>query len=180
MRLHLLVSLLSVTALSACFGAIDDEPAIVEVGIGSTSSALQADEGSVESARHLRLHVSEIRVHVAGGDGWATVFSGNRVVTLSANSPVQEILGSANAHAGRITQVRLLLASAPELVEGATTTELECGSCAESGLKIIPAGTLALEAGERRHVTIAFDVDRSIVDANGTLRLKPVMRLDEH
>lgn len=164
-----------------------------------------AGPGAHPSA-HVRIKVKAIRVHVAGsddakgqahgngaaagtdddtasgdgkdgGNGWVTVFSGERTLQLDRTATLDSILGSAHAKPGKITQVRLILDGQAVLVEGAAETPIACGSCDTTGLKVIPRGDARLESGGRHHFVIAFDIDKSLVDEGGQLRLKPVLRL---
>jgi hypothetical protein len=165
-----------------------------------------AGPGTRASA-HVRVKVKEIRIHVAGnddskgagqqaadkaaatatddaegdgkdgGNGWVTVFTGDRTLDLDGAASLDAILGSGHAKAGKLTQVRLILDGQAVLVDAGAETPLACGSCDTSGLKIIPKGNARLEAGGHHHFVIAFDVAKSLVDEGGELRLKPVLRL---
>ncbi len=155
---------------------------------------------------HVRITVKEIRLHVAGsddgskgnsagkgaaandddaadgdgkdsGNGWVTVFSGDRTIELDHTATLDSILGSAHAKPGKITQLRLVLDGQAVLVEGAVETPIACASCDTSGLKIIPRGDARLESGGHHHFVIAFDIDKSIVDEAGQVRMKPVLRI---
>jgi hypothetical protein len=209
-------------AFSLLSGCAEDD-AVIEVGVGTTSQALaaeqapeQADEstagagagegavpgGAASAARHVRITVKEIRVHIAGdgddedsrgaasargpaaaeeradGAGWTTVFSGRRTINLSDHTALASILGSANSRPGRLTQVRLVLDGAAELVENGQSSALACPSCEVSGLKVINPGGERLEGGKRHGLLLAFDANTSIVDQAGTPILRPVIRID--
>ena len=170
-------------------------PAGPDAGPGSSAGA------------HVRIKVKAIRVHVAGddgaghgpsagkgasaasddtaadgdgqggGDGWVTVFTGDRTIELDRTVSLDAILGSAHAKAGKLTQVRLILDGQATLVDAGVETPIACGSCDTSGLKIIPRGKARLEAGGHHHFVIAFDIDKSLIDEGGQLRLKPVLHL---
>ena len=167
-----------------------DVPAGPDAGPGTRASA------------HVRVKVKEIRIHVAGdgggngaaksggpnadetaddgkagGNGWVTVFTGDRTIDLDRSVTLDSILGSAHASAGKLTQVRLVLDGQATLVDGGTERPIACASCDTSGLKILPKGSARLESGGHHHFVIAFDIDKSIVEEAGELRLKPVLRL---
>ena len=165
--------------------------------------ATAAETSAAPAGARVRLRVKEVRVHVAGdddgakgngngngakaddatddgksgGNGWVTIFTGDRTIELNHDVALDSLLGSARARAGRLTQVRLVLDGQATLVDGTTETPIACGSCETSGLKIIPKGNTRLESGGTHHFVIAFDIAKSIVDEGGQLRLKPVLRL---
>jgi hypothetical protein len=168
----------------------------VEVGI--TAQALQATTPSSGSSgattqRHLVITVTEVTVHVAatgadeGGDesapgkdpsgsGWLTLFSGKTDVDLFDATSTEELLGSIAVPAGKITQVRLVLAGA-ELIDGATTTAVMCPSCSESGLKIITEGKVEVAAGGTLHLALDVDQSRSLTQDENGYRLAPVIKI---
>ncbi|MEP7122120.1 MAG: DUF4382 domain-containing protein [Byssovorax sp.] len=190
----LLSSVLAIT-LAGCGGAGGD--ASVEVGI--TAQALQAAAPSsggtgTTTQRHLVISVAEVNVHVAatkggdnakdssapgndtGGSGWVTVFSGKTDVDLFDAASTEELLGSMTVPAGKITQVRLVLAGA-DLVEGATTTAVACPSCSESGLKIVTEGKAEVAAGDTLHLALDFDQTKSLTQDEAGYRLAPVIKV---
>ena len=155
---------------------------------------------------HVRIKVKEIRLHVSGndepskgnsaakgapanaedsadgdgkdgGNGWVTVFSGERTIELDHTVTLDSMVGSAHARPGKITQLRLILDGAAVLVEGGVETPIACSSCDTSGLKVIPRGEARLESGGHHRFVIAFDIDKSLIDEGGQLRMKPVLRL---
>lgn len=182
-----------VSSSSSALTASSDVPADTQVDTSGTPAAGHA-------AAHVRVTVRAIRVHVAGdggddngsadkskrpdapadddgtGDGWVTVFSGEKTIELDRTTSLDSVLGSAHVKAGKVTQIRLVLDGQAVLVEGGTETPLACGSCDTSGLKVIPRN-LRLDPGERGHFLLAIDLDQSLVDEGGALRLKPVIRL---
>jgi hypothetical protein len=188
----LLFSGLVAVTLAGCGGG----DASVEVGI--TAQALQATApspgGSGATTRHLVITVTEVNVHVAatgaddetkaessaakdtGGSGWITVFSGKTDVDLFDATSTEELLGSIAVPAGKITQVRLVLAGA-ELIDGATTTAVTCPSCSESGLKIITEGKVEVAAGGTLHLTLDFDQAKSLTQDGIGYRLAPVIKI---
>lgn len=170
----------------------------------ATPDPATAAAPSAHPSAHVRIKVKEIRVHIAGsgggghgqgagkpaaadddsdgdgksgGNGWTTVFSGDRTIELDRTVSIDSLLGSAHAKAGKVTQIRLILDGQATLVDGGKETPLACGSCDTSGLKIIPKGDVRLESGRHHHFVLAFDLEKSLVDEGGQLRLKPVLRL---
>jgi hypothetical protein len=188
------------------FACASEETATLEVEVGTTSQALAAEapreaeeatgDGAeaVVAARHLRVVVREIRVHVAaqgggdaeegeGGAGWTTVFAGERTIDLDSASSLGEILGSAEVPAGRLTQLRLVLDGAASLVDAdGTERAMACPSCDTSGLKIFPTQGAAREArlgeGAAHRARIAVDTNLSVIEDGEQLLLRPVVRLE--
>ena len=168
------------------------------VELGITAQALQtttpsAGGSGASTQRHLVVTVTEVTVHVAatgadeandpsdpgkdpGGSGWITVFSGKTDVDLFDATSTEELLGSIAIPAGKITQVRLVLAGA-ELVDGATTTAVTCPSCSQSGLKIITEGKVEVAAGGTLHLALDFDQTRSLTRDESGYRLAPVIKI---
>ncbi len=170
--------------------------ASVEVGI--TAQALQTTTPSSGSGatteRHLVITVTDVTVHVAatgaddeakadpvsgkdtGESGWITVFTGETKVDLFDATATEKLLGSMTIPVGKITQVRLVLASA-ELVDGVTTTAVSCPSCSESGLKIITEGKVEVAVGGTIHLALDFDQTKSLTHDEAGYRLAPVLKV---
>lgn len=179
-------------ALAGCGGGGSGGDAAVEVGITAQALQTSPSSGGAEATtqRHLVITVTEVNVHVAvaggeddsasgedpGGSGWITVFSGKTDVDLFDATSTEELLGSLAVPAGKITQVRLVLAGAA-LVEGATTTAVTCPSCSESGLKIVTEGKLEVAAGDTLHLALDFDQARSLTQDESGYRLAPVIKV---
>jgi hypothetical protein len=108
--------------------------------------------------------------------GWITVFSGLTVVDLLAAGSVETFLGSAAVPAGKITQIRLVIAQAT-WVDGAVSQPVTCPSCTQSGLKIVTMGKLFVPAGGTLHVTLDFDRDHSLHAEKDGFRLDPVVKI---
>ncbi|XYI02164.1 DUF4382 domain-containing protein [Sorangium sp. So ce1128] len=171
----------------------------VEVGMTAqplqVAAPLPGDTGAEAQAR-LALTISEVSVHIAGdaeanergGDGestgdesadeagWITVFSGEATVDLLDATSTEELLGSNEVPAGKVTQVRLVLAGA-ELVDGPITTPVSCPSCSESGLKIVTAGAVEVSPGGTLHLTLDVDQASSLIRDEGGYRLDPVIKI---
>ena len=168
----------------------------VEVGI--TAQALQtvappSGGSDAASQRHLVLSVTEVNVHVAatggdrandesapgedpGGSGWITVFRGETDLDLFDATSTEELLGSLTVPAGKVTQVRLVLAGA-KLVDGSTTLPVTCPSCSKSGLKIVTEGKVEVAAGETLHLALDVDQTRSLTKDESGYRLAPVIKI---
>ncbi len=168
-------------------GAADDAPSggqgRAEEGQAKKGNADHRDAGRADAAKPDKPDAAkggqdDADSPVEGdGPGWVTVFSGDRVIDISAGSSLHEILGAVEVPAGRVTQIRLVLASTAQLIDGNEITDLACGSCEQSGLKIVPGGPITLEPGEREQLVLAFDVEQSVVQEGDAVRLKPVIRL---
>ncbi|WP_437806441.1 DUF4382 domain-containing protein [Sorangium sp. So ce1078] len=169
--------------------------ATVEVGV--TAQPLQVPlappaGGDVASEAHLVVTVTEVSVHIAGdegspgGDGesadragekgWTTLFSGEAKVDLLDAVSTEEFLGSNEVSAGKITQVRLVLAGA-ELVDAAGTSPVSCPSCSESGLKIVTEGTVEVSPGGTLRLTLDVDQASSLTQDESGYRLDPVIKI---
>jgi hypothetical protein len=177
----------------------------IEVGVTASGQALSvtaADAGAPPSAGPaLVLDITRVDVHVAGADapdddppgtltgggslggsaphddgGWITVFAGTAHVDLFKLGAVETFLGSTAAPAGKVTQIRLVLAGAT-LVDGATSTPVACPSCTQTGLKIVTMGKLFVPAGGTLHVTLDFDREHSFSTGADGLRLDPVVKI---
>ncbi len=166
--------------------------------VGITAQALQSTTPSSGSGatteRHLVITVTEVTVHFAatraddeakadrtsakdtGEAGWITVFTGEKKVDLFDATSTEELLASTTIPAGKITQVRLVLAGA-ELVDGATTTAVSCPSCSESGLKIITEGKVEVAVGGTLHLALDFDQAKSLTEDEAGYRLAPVLKI---
>jgi hypothetical protein len=195
-------SVLAAGALAACqSGSGTVEVAITSSGQPLTASGAAPGAGSATTAdasavlSHLVLTVNRLEVHVAGlegpdddppagpppitaeGDGaWITVFSGTAGVDLLKAGSVEIFLGSTAVPAGKITQIRLVLADAT-WVDGAVVVPVSCPSCNETGLKIVTMGKLVVPAGGTLHVTLDFDQEHSLQASADGLRLDPVVKI---
>jgi hypothetical protein len=202
-RIHRAASIALPAALCAMLGGCQGGGGTIEVGVTSSGQALTvvtnpADGGTTPvTGAQLLLDVERVDVHVAGsgdmdddppagltgggpnhGDdgGWITVFAGAAQVDLLQPGAVETFLGSAPTPAGKVTQIRLVLAHAT-WVDGATATPVACPSCGTSGLKIVTMGKLVVPNGGILHVTLDFDREHSLhVGTDGT-RLDPVIKI---
>jgi len=137
--------------------------------------------------------VRRVEVHIAGDDepddpappnappphddgGWIIVFDGLAVVDLLQMGSVETFLGAAVVPAGKITQIRLVIAQAT-WVDGPLTLPVTCPSCTQTGLKIVTMGKLVVPSGGTVHVTLDFDRDHSLRTENGGYRLDPVIKI---
>jgi hypothetical protein len=108
--------------------------------------------------------------------GWITVFSGAAHLDLLQAGSVEASLGAAPTPAGKVTQIRLVLASATWL-DGASVTPVACPSCTQTGLKIVTMGKLFVPNGGTLHVTLDFDAEHSLRADDGGFRLDPVIKI---
>ncbi|WP_437573234.1 DUF4382 domain-containing protein [Sorangium sp. So ce887] len=169
----------------------------VEVGV--TAQPLQVPlappaGGDVAIEARLAVTITEVSVHIAGdegspgGDGdsadredagekgWTTLFSGEVKVDLLDAMSTEEFLGSNEVPAGKITQVRLVLAGA-ELVDAAGTSPVSCPSCSQSGLKIVTEGAVEVSPGGTLHLTLDVDQASSLTQDESGYRLDPVIKI---
>jgi hypothetical protein len=173
------------------------------VGVTSSGQPLTAaipapDAGPIDAAGpsgpRLLLDVQRVDVHIAGGDdaddgspppdgppspdddGWITVFSGVALVDLLQAGSVETFLGSAAVPAGKVTQIRLVIADAT-WVDGTVTKPVTCSSCTETGLKIVTMGKVSVPSGGTLHITLDFDRDHSLHADKDGYRLDPVVKV---
>lgn len=178
-----------------------------EVKVGMTADPLTISDApststtqpvtTTNTSAQLEVTVSRVDVHVAADgekgsaedsqsaasgstgphSGWTTVMSDPIRLNLYDLTATEKLLGDASVPAGRVTQIRLVLANDITLVSGSTSTPVTCPSCTETGLKIVTEGSVQLAAGETLHVTLDFDSAHSLtVDSTG-YRLDPVIRI---
>jgi Domain of unknown function (DUF4382) len=173
----------------------------------STPNGATTGDGGAIAPRPVRLEVTVLRVdvHVAsrddanddgpfddkivravGGDkrsggeedgSWVTVFTGPQRLDLLEDGVTEAFLAAAWVPAGRVTQIRLVLADDVVLIEGPTRIAIKCPSCSESGLKIVTAGRLELPARGRVHIKLELDAERSLVLLGGAKHLAPVIKI---
>ena len=195
---------LSALFAAALLGCQSSSGGTVEVGLVSngqslTSMAPDLDAGGpiaidAGAGPRLILTVERVDIHIAGDDdddappgppgnppphdggGWVTVFSGTAQVDLLQAGSVEAFLGSGPVPAGKVTQIRLVLAGAT-WVDGAARVPVTCPSCTKTGLKIVTMGKLVVPVDGTLHVTLDFDRDQSLKDDKGGLRLDPVVKI---
>jgi hypothetical protein len=162
---------------------------------GPDGGTIDADAGT--AGPRLLLNVRRIDVHVAGTDdsdppdatpptpnppppddegGWVTIFSGAVSLDLLQAGSVETFLASATVPAGKITQIRLVLADAV-WVEDGRTQPVTCPSCTQTGLKIVTMGKVVVPQGGTLHVTLDFDRDHSVRAEKDGYRLDPVVKI---
>lgn len=189
----------------AASGCSSSDDARVEVGITSNAQALAtttsaeapAEAGAANGS--LLVTITKVSVHVAGGDddkgrddkgapeaepvdddeggGWHVVFDGSKQVNLRDAAASEAFLAEQTIPAGKITQIRLLLADDAVVADGERSAPVTCSSCSTSGLKIVTSGKLVVPEGGKVHITLDFDQQASLSgDASG-YRLSPVIHL---
>jgi hypothetical protein len=167
----------------------------IEVGVTSTSQALSStpvepgEAGAVE--RELRVTVTRVDAHVVqpgpenGGDaagrasnGWTTVFEGEQSINLLDAKTVETLLGESEVPIGRVTQVRLVMGDEAVLGDEQGRRAIACPSCAQTGLKIVTSGQVEVDDERVLHLTLDFDADASLIEADGAYTLQPVVRVE--
>jgi hypothetical protein len=108
---------------------------------------------------------------------WYTVFSGSHQLDLLDIAADQSFLGSVTVPAGRVTQIRLILASTITLVLDGQSLAVSCPSCSESGLKIVADDDIRVTAGGHLMLTLDVDVRASLTLGTGELSIAPVIKL---
>jgi hypothetical protein len=192
------VSLFLSVSVAGCAGGF------VEVEV--SSNALTEEPGA-QPTRSLLVTVTEVDVHVVekGGkdeperaapegeiavadaqtaadaeqeqNGWVTVFEGEQEINLLDAAAASAFLGGAAVPAGKITQLRLVLAGEALLLDGDQRFPVSCPSCTEAGLKLNPSGKLEVAEGGALSLTLEFDQEGSLTEDSEGLRMSPVIKL---
>lgn len=113
------------------------------------------------------------------GGGWFTVFEGSETIDLLHAGETEAFLAEHEVPAGKVTQIRLVLAGGATLEVHGEKTGVTCPSCSQSGLKVVTSGGLSAPADGVLEITLEFDADASLVsqgDGKGYI-IKPVIRL---
>ncbi|HEU4405945.1 MAG TPA: DUF4382 domain-containing protein [Polyangiaceae bacterium] len=200
----LFTALLSGWAASGC----SDSGAVVEVGVSSNAQAITTSAAGVPAEAaggNLVVTITKVSVHVAGdgddgdegkgrdpakgpaegepgddadGGGWEVIFEGSKRVNLRDAAASEAFLAEERIPAGKITQIRLLLAEDAAVEDGERSAPVTCSSCSTTGLKIVTTGKLVAPEGGRVHLTLDFDQQASLSgDAATGYRLAPVVHL---
>lgn len=183
-----MLALLS-TALIAC-----SDTGRIDVSVAAQPLAAEPADGA-----KLNVTVTAVRVHVgddddqevvetdggaaedgdAGGAGWTTVFEGAQALDLVDGQATALFLGTAEVPAGRITQIRVVLADDPSYVAGGETHAVTCPSCSTSGLKIVTRGSLVLDADQHLALELSFAPETTLELTPTGYRMAPVVKLDK-
>ena len=167
----------------------------VETSVSSNS--LTSLHGRFEGEAHLTVTIREVAIHQASDDqvndnqpqgdqpteeaddaSWTTVFSGPTQIDLYDTGLVAKMLGSSPAPAGKVTQVRLILDDDPTLTVDGVAYPVSCPSCTNTGLKLVPHGTLEVPEGGTLMLSLDFDQDASLEpDSHGGFTLRPTVHL---
>jgi hypothetical protein len=175
-RIHNALGFGFIALLSGCAGGR------IEVSVASSELNGAPVQGS------LFVTVTRVDVHVAGQgqddrdideNGFISVFEGEARVNLSDLAATREILGASAVPAGKVTQVRLILADDAVIDDGAgNLTPVSCSSCNETGLKLNPSGKLEVPEGGTLDLVLDFDVNTSLSATGSGFRLDPVIKLE--
>jgi hypothetical protein len=100
---------------------------------------------------------------------WITVMDTPTAIDLFDTSGVHGLVANLIVPAGRITQMRLVLAPDPTYVApDGTTSAPTCPSCTETGIKVVMPGTLTVAPGSTVDLTLdftaTFDAARGMLD----------------
>jgi hypothetical protein len=172
-------------------GATSNEPLPQTTSTGGTQQTT--------TSRYLEVTVNEVAIHVAGGDtssdkgsaadkgaaqqtdassDWTTVVSDPHRLNLLDAQSAEKLIGSGEAPAGKVTEIRLILANDAQLVTSTGAVSVTCPSCTQTGLKIPTEGTVDTSSGGTLHLTLDFDQLHSLTqDASGDWRLDPVVHI---
>ncbi len=187
-------TLLSILPL-VIFAAGCGNQGTIEVDVGSTSQALtsvpvEPSEPTL-AQRELRTSITRVDVHVVeagrdargneaagrASDGWTTIFEGAQEINLLDTASAVRSLGSVQAPIGKVTQVRLFMNDVANLVDEQGSRNITCPSCSETGLKLVTAAQLEVEADGILRLTLDFDADASLVESDSGTVLRPVVRV---
>jgi hypothetical protein len=179
----LFASFAFVSACAADVGTVEvsvtTDAAAVPESAGDNALALSLGDGVHVTVTAVDVAIADDAVEdeAASDSGWVTVFEGAQPLDLLAADQVKAFLGASLAPAGRITQVRVVLAPDPTISIDGTVSSLRCPSCTPTGIKVVPHGTLTVPDGGTLDLTLAIDV-RSSLHRDGTdYWLQPVVRL---
>jgi len=156
----------------------------IQLGLGT--GAMERPIMLPEDARLLAT-LDEISIHVvpagspdelpSGGPAgsWTTIYSGNQVLDLFQPRATYAFLSETPAPPGHVTQARLLLTADPVLETGREATSVKCASCAQTGIKIVPSGTL--EVAPNSTLALTLDFSGSVDFDGGHWKMDPVVHL---
>jgi hypothetical protein len=136
----------------------------LRAGLSVRASAVGTSGNQVSNLDHIFLSVSGVTAHAAGGGGWQTVSETPVVVDLLALQDSTDELGFAALPQGKITQIRLYVADAPEsyvVTKDGTEIPLTVPSGSQSGVKL--KGPFELGECEYGSLTAVVDVEKSIL-----------------
>jgi hypothetical protein len=144
---------------------------------------------------HLELAVKEIQVHVAVpiddedtgrpsgetapelDDGqWVTVAVDQRLALRPGANRIE--LGSTIVPTGQLTEVRLVLDGDAVLWNGGIQAQVDCPSCATSGLKLKIRDDVELAEGGVVDLLLTFDLEATAFQLDSGSKLGPVIHAD--
>jgi len=167
-------------------------------GTGNTGSlALSLQDAPSEDYNAVYVTIKEIRVHMGGSEddqNWELVASPDKTYNLlDLTNGVREELGIADLKTGDYTQMRLLLATQPDLginilsqehpyanyviTSSNDVHELKVPSGFQTGIKIVKGFTI--NRNTTTELIVDFDATRSVVKAgnSGKWLLKPTIKI---
>jgi len=95
-------------------------------------------------------------------------------VDLLQPGQTSAFFASLDVPTGRVTQLHVVLASDPSLEFGGEIFSVSCPSCDQTGIKIVPAGTL--EVPEDGLLELALDFESALSLTPQGYRLDPVVQ----
>lgn len=113
-----------------------------------------------------------------GESGWMTVYQGSQQIDLFDASSTEGLLGGMVVPAGKLKEVRLVLAGDASLVSGGATTLVQCPSCTHSGFKIKAHGIRVPDGGSV-NIAVVVDPARSLHQDGDGYSLKPVVHVEQ-
>jgi hypothetical protein len=144
-----------------------------------TDAPKKTDEG--RTITEINVNVTKIEVHKSSDGGsdngtWITVIEGSYPFDLLSLEGVQETIGSKEVPAGKYTQMRIEVVAVNAVADGEEVV-LKIPS---DTLKIVNPPIIEVSEDGRTVVVIDFDLaeDGSIVDANKTIIVSPVIKLE--
>lgn len=134
----------------------------------------------------VNVEVESVMIHYAdsadstSSDGWVTLQTEAGIYNLLdlQNGVTALLADSVEIPVGKVNQMRLILGSnnSVTLIDSVTVVDLELSSQMNTGIKFNLNATI--EPGLETEVVFDFDAEKSIVvQGNGTLRLKPVIKV---
>lgn len=128
--------------------------------------------------QQVNIDLQEVRVKMAGGQGWQTVTTYAGIYDLlQLQNGLDTLIVADSLPAGTVEQIRLVLGPDNSLMVDSVLYPLDTPSAQQSGLKVNLQHLLVQDS--LNTVILDFDAGRSIVArGNGTFGLKPVLRVE--
>lgn len=182
MKLKLLtLSILSSLVIAGCGGPASED-ASGRSGVPNGALTLSITDAAVDNAAEVWVQFSAIELKPADGPSITYTFDTPLSVNLLSlqGGLSQDLFNSIVIPSGEYNWIRLAVNTSGDLdsyikLDDGSEHELTIPGGSQSGLKINDG--FIVDAGSETAMTIDFDLRKSVVEAAGSYRLKPVLRL---